>query len=111
MLAWLVYLVIKRLSAKDMVLPTMLLFCCLSSLGKWLILTLNSFIIIGSAYYFVVLIYGDYHASEVPDVEPVPYKLTNGECATMVSGCLPSYFLTFAVVLNINKWIYFRYRI
>lgn len=97
MLAWLVYLVIKRLSAKDMVLPTMLLFCCLSSLG--------------SAYYFVVLIYGDYHKSEVPDVEPVPYKLTNGECATMVSGCLPSYFLTFAVVLNINKWIYFRYRI
>lgn len=33
-LAWLVYLVIKRLSAKDMVLPTMLFFCCLSSIGK-----------------------------------------------------------------------------
>jgi hypothetical protein len=98
----LLHTVFKKLSTKDYILMGMLFSLCCSCVTLVL--------------YFITQIYNSSFRFEdgyipEPDTTETDYELGPYSCYEYVVTGLPSAFLFVAVILNINKWMYFRWRI
>jgi hypothetical protein len=92
----LTWFVISKIGSKDRVIISMLICLTMACLA--------------SALFFSFLIVDSTHPNRT-DLDRAPFKQSSFECANFVSGFLPSIFLCLAVILNINKWMYFRWRV
>jgi uncharacterized PurR-regulated membrane protein YhhQ (DUF165 family) len=95
---YLMHSVYKKLGKKDMILIGMLFFLCCSLLD--------------TVIYFAIAIYwSGYDTTPEQPHSDEKYEMGTWQCVNYISGFLCANFLFIAVILNINKWIYFRSRI
>jgi len=93
----LTWMVVSKIGSRDRVITSMLICLTLACLA--------------SVYFFSYQINQISHPDRTDQSDQKPYKKSGYECGAFIAVWLPSIFLCLAVILNINKWMYFRWRI
>jgi len=101
----LMHLVYKKLGSKDLVISFMLFFLTLACLA--------STVFFGESIFYSSFEESDaqYHKKQLMWPGTLSHIEGSNLCLYYATIYLPSLFLFCAVVLNINKWIYFKWRI
>lgn len=101
----LMHMVHKKLGTKDLVISFMLFFLTLACLASW--------VFFSECIFWNVIQLTNVGAAKRALMWPGSLHHIYGTnfCAFKTFGFIPSMFLFCAVVLNINKWIYFKWRV
>ena len=98
--------VIKIVGPNDKIMPLMLFMLQLTAICKSNVLPHETCVGLGQGFFFIY----QCRYARLPPAPPGYVRLPN-TCEAAIFPTIPTLFLALAVMLNINKWVYFTMRI